>query len=98
MVQGQLVYTSARLDTLYAKIQTDPRNTRHSLLIREPIDHRSFVDWTMGYTHVSVGEIQDASGVNDFFRDAEAFAELNSAKVTKVLDLFRAGMFRQRIE
>jgi hypothetical protein len=87
-----------RLDALYHKIQADPRNTRHTLLLREPIDGRSFVDWTMGYTHVSVGEIQSASGVNDFFRDANAFSDLTSAKVTKVLELFRSGRFRQRIE
>jgi hypothetical protein len=52
----------------------------------------------MGCTHISVGEIQNASGVNDFFRDAEAFSDLTSAKVTKALDLFQSGRLRQRIE
>ena len=87
----------SRVNTLYDKIKLDPRHSRHVLLLREPIVQPSFTDWTMGYTHVSLGEIQDASGVNDFFRDVDAFSELNDEKVRKVLDLFRSGSFRQRI-
>ena len=107
-VSGMLLFESAsflqvlegdlgRINALYNKIRTDPRNTKHVLLLREPIEQRSFVDWTMGYAQVSLGEIQDASGINDFFRDATAISELNSKKVSKVLDLFRSGAFRQRI-
>jgi hypothetical protein len=86
-----------RIEALFTKIQADPRHTRTVLLLREAIEQRSFADWTMGYTQVSLGEIQDASGVNDFFRDAEAIAELDAPKVKRVLDLFRSGSFRQRV-
>ena len=87
----------ARIEALFNKIQTDPRHTRTVLLLREPIEQRSFADWTMGYTQTSLGEIQDASGVNDFFRDADAIADLDAPKVRKVLDLFRSGSFRQKV-
>lgn len=86
-----------RLNVLFGKIQKDPRHTRAVLLLREPIDERSFVDWTMGYTHVSLGELQEATGLNEFFRDGDAFSNLNSEKVGRVLDLFRSGAFRQRL-
>jgi hypothetical protein len=86
-----------RIEALFNKIQADPRHTRSVLLLREPIEQRSFADWTMGYTRTSLGEIQDASGVNDFFRDADAIAELDAPKVRKVLDLFRSGSFRQKV-
>jgi hypothetical protein len=86
-----------RLNVLYDKIVKDPRHTRAVLLLREPIDERSFVDWTMGYTHVSLGELHEATGINEFFRDGDAFSDLNSEKVGRVLDLFRSGAFRQRL-
>jgi hypothetical protein len=86
-----------RIEALYNRIQADPRHTNKVLLLREPIKQRSFADWSMGYTQTSLGEIQDASGVNDFFKDAAAIAELNAQKVRKVLDLFRSGSFRQKV-
>jgi hypothetical protein len=86
-----------RLDALFEKIRDDPRHTRAVLLSCESIDQRSFADWTMGYTRVALGELQDATGVNDFFADVSSFADLDSARVERVLELFRSGSFRQRV-
>jgi FAD-dependent sensor of blue light len=85
------------IDALLERIRNDRRHSRTVLLLREPIDKRSFADWTMGYTRVALGELQDATGVNDFFADQDSFADLDSAKVRKVLELFRSGSFRQRL-
>jgi hypothetical protein len=51
----------------------------------------------MGYTGIALGERQDATGVNDFFADQSSFADLDSAKIKRVLELFRSGSFRQRL-
>jgi hypothetical protein len=85
------------IDALLEKIRHDPRHSRVALLLREKITARSFGDWTMGYTAVTLGQLADAIGTNDFFPDHEAFADLDSTKVRRVLDLFREGSFRQRL-
>lgn len=85
------------LDALMAQIREDPRHERIVLLLRRPITDRSFADWTMGYTRVVLGELEDRMGVNDFFSDRDAFSDLGDAKVEKLLDLFRTGSYRQRI-
>jgi len=47
----------------------------------------------MGYTRVALGELKDATGVNDFFADVSSFTDLDSTKVERVLQLFRSGSF-----
>jgi len=87
----------SKIDDLLERIRADRRHARAVLLLREPIEQRSFADWTMGYTRVALGELQDATGVNDFFTGRHSFSDLDSAKVKKLLELFRSGSFRQRL-
>jgi hypothetical protein len=88
----------AVIDALLERIRQDRRHRRTALLIREPIERRSFADWTMGYSRVSLGELRNASdGLNDFFADHDAFADLDSDRVREILTLFRSGAFRQRL-
>jgi hypothetical protein len=87
----------SKIDVLLEKIRDDRRHARTVLLLRETIEQRSFADWTMGYTRVALGELQDATGVNDFFADQSSFADMDSAKVKRLLELFRSGSFRQRL-
>jgi hypothetical protein len=86
------------LDPLMERIRLDPRHDGAVLLLREPIDERSFNDWTMGYTELTLGELQDVSALNDFFRDHSSFTELDDAKVRRILALFREGAFRKRVQ
>jgi uncharacterized Fe-S cluster-containing MiaB family protein len=37
------------VDAIYRRIQADPRHDSIVLLVREPIQERSFEDWTMGF-------------------------------------------------
>ena len=85
------------LDELMEHIRGDRRHERVVLLLRRPITDRSFADWTMGYTRVVLGELEDRMGVNNFFSDRDAFSDLGDAKVEKLLELFRTGSYRQRI-
>lgn len=87
-----------KIDVLLEKIRDDRRHARTVLLLREPIEQRSFADWTMGYTRVALGELQDATGVNDFFADQSSFADMDSAKVKRLLELFRSGFLSSKTD
>jgi Sensors of blue-light using FAD len=87
----------AQIDALLEDIRKDRRHSRTALLVREAIAQRSFADWTMGYTQVALGELADATGLNDFFADRDSFCDLTSDKVNTLLSLFRAGSYRQRL-
>jgi Sensors of blue-light using FAD len=89
---------SSNLDSLYERICSDRRHTNHVLLLREPIDNRSFGTWTMGYTRLKTGELEDATGVHDFNTNADSFSTLSDDKLRKLLNLFRSGSFRRRLD
>lgn len=86
------------LDSLYKKIADDPRHTRQVLLLREPIESRSFGDWTMGYTRFAAGDFEDATGVHDFHSNPDSFSSLSEDKVRKLMSSFRSGSFRRRLD
>ena len=47
---------------LYDVILNDSRHTRVTQIIREPIASRSFSEWTMGFSQVS---LQDAAAMSE---------------------------------
>ena len=90
--------TQAHIDGLFERIRADQRHTRALLLLREPIEHRSFSDWTMGTTTATLSELQEAVGVNDFFQDRwDPLHHLDDVKLRKLLELFCSGSYRQRL-
>src|SRR4051812_38121657 len=52
----------AQVDAVYEIISRDPRHERVTMIIREPITQRSFGDWTMGFTTVSLTDVRDIVG------------------------------------
>jgi Sensors of blue-light using FAD len=86
------------LDALYERISADPRHARQVLLLREQIDTRSFGKWTMGYTRLAAGDLEDTLAVHDFHANADTFSGLSDDKVRKLLKLFRTGSFRRRLD
>jgi hypothetical protein len=78
MLEGPL----ARIDALLEDIRKDRRHSRTALLVREPITQRSFADWTMGYTRVALGELADATGLNNFFSDRDSFCASPATRST----------------
>jgi hypothetical protein len=87
-----------RIHGLYDHIKTDRRHDRVLLLLREPIEQRSFADWTMGSTTATLRDLQDAVAVNGFFEHEEPpLHNLTDSKLSTLLDLFRSGSYRQRI-
>lgn len=53
-------------------IRSDPRHTNMRILLREPIEHRNFPDWTMGYEPIGVPANTPPEGYHDTFDDLHA--------------------------
>lgn len=85
------------IESLYARIQRDPRHAHMTRIIQEPIAQRAFADWTMGFCDVSKAELADVAGVNDFFGQVRDALGPDAGRARKLLDAFRAGRWRRRL-
>ena len=82
------------VDAVYARIMRDPRHTRITLIIREPIAQRDFSEWTMGFTEVDRLDAGQLIGENDFFTKASCIDSLDTGRAKKLLGAFRNGRWR----
>jgi hypothetical protein len=82
------------IDAVYGRIARDPRHTRVTSIIREPIAQRSFSEWTMGFSAVDTVEAGQLVGENDFFKSASCVTRLDGGRAKKLLSAFRAGRWR----
>jgi Sensors of blue-light using FAD len=103
---GMLLYTEGSffqvlegpeevIAALYAKIERDKRHEQVTKIIVEPIQKRSFAEWTMGFSNVSREELAKIEGTNDFFSKARCFAELDPGRAKKLLTAFRDGRWHK---
>jgi hypothetical protein len=86
----------AVVDDAYGRIKRDPRHSKISLIIREPIAARDFSEWTMGFCTVDSSEAGQLIGENDFFRSASCVTRLDSGRAKKLLAAFRTGRWRHQ--
>lgn len=82
---------------LYEKISADKRHSRITKLIVEPIEKRSFANWSMGYAAVSIKRFSEIEGMNDFFQSGKCFTELDNGRAKKLLQSFKEGQWRSAI-
>jgi hypothetical protein len=82
------------VDLAFDRISRDPRHTRVTLIIREPIACRRFGDWTMGYHTVDPLDAGALIGENDFFRSASCVTQIGSGRARKLLGAFALGSWR----
>ena len=105
---GMLLYTEGSffqvlegapdtVEALYAKIELDQRHEQVTKIVSEAIPHRSFANWTMGFSQVSRNELALISGANDFFSGSGCFLNLDSGRAKKLLAAFRAGRWRKTL-
>lgn len=85
------------VDSLYRRIELDPRHAAMTKLLREPIKERSFQDWTMGFYQARRQDIARIVGLNDFLRIAHASSDEQADRARKLLAAFREGRWRKRI-
>jgi len=86
------------VEPLYEKIGADARHSKIAKLISEPIETRSFADWSMGHAAVSLKQLSEIEGMNDFFQAEKCFTELDDGRAKKLLQSFKEGRWRSRIE
>lgn len=82
---------------LYDRIQRDPRHTRPTQIIREPIVHRTFGEWTMGFSDLPSSRIADIPGLNDFFQAGACLSTVNAGRARKLLAAFASGRWRAHL-
>ena len=108
LITGMLLYASgsffqvlegdeATLMELFALISLDPRHTKVTKIIHEPIAQRSFANWTMGYSEVDPTELEKIEGFSDFFGKGSSFANLDAGRAKKLLAAFAQGRWRARL-
>jgi Sensors of blue-light using FAD len=86
----------AVVDDVYGRIERDPRHSKITLIIREPIAARDFSEWTMGFCTVDPLEAGQLIGENDFFKSASCITQLDSGRAKKLLGAFRTGRWRHQ--
>lgn len=82
------------VDAVYRKIAADARHDRVTQIIREPISHRDFADWTMGFVSLDRAEAGALIGENDFFSEATCLERVDAGRARKLLSAFAAGRWR----
>ena len=85
------------VDALYATIELDKRHAQVTKIIREPIAHRVFDEWTMGFSDLTREQLTEMDGTSDFFGEARCFTELDAGRAKKLLDAFRNGSWRKKL-
>ncbi|QQD17934.1 BLUF domain-containing protein [Spongiibacter nanhainus] len=89
--------TSSTIEQLYNTIKSDKRHQRIIKLIYEPIEAREFANWSMGLATVSLDELNEIEGLNDFFCRGKCFTDLDEGRVKKLLAAFKEGRWRNTI-
>lgn len=79
------------VESLYEKIQNDPRHTNIKALHRRTIERRQYSEWTMGFKRVSDKDLQHIDGLRDFGEKDfnAAFLTQNVAVADALMDHFR---------
>jgi Sensors of blue-light using FAD len=85
------------VDALYVRIEGDPRHVEMTRIIREPIEERSFENWTMGFFHASREDIDRIVGFTGFLRVGHANPDEQADRARKLLSAFRAGSWRKKV-
>jgi hypothetical protein len=82
------------VEALLERLTMDKRHDRVTKIVLEPIDERSFAQWTMGYAKVGRKELAGIPGLNDFFARGSSYMELGEGRAKTLLGAFKEGAWR----
>jgi Sensors of blue-light using FAD len=82
------------VEALFEKLTMDERHERVTKLVLEPIEERSFAQWTMGYSKITKKELAGIPGLNDFFAHGRSYVELGEGRAKTLLGAFKEGAWR----
>jgi blue light- and temperature-responsive anti-repressor len=85
------------VENVFKIISADTRHNRVITIVKEAIPHRSFGEWTMGSASLNSRDIQDVTGMNDFFSEASILTQINSGRAKKLVNAFKDGRWRSKI-
>jgi hypothetical protein len=90
--------TPESVEPLYEKIGADKRHSKITKLIFEPIEARSFANWSMGHAAMPVRQLSEIEGLNDFFQSGKCFTDLDDGRAKSLLRSFKEGRWRSTIK
>ena len=104
-ISGMLVYQDgtflqilegkeSTVDLLFKKIERDRRHGKVQLLLKAPIEKRSFGDWKMGFVNATGRVLNEFPGFCDFFRSDQPFGDEQIDRARSVLMKFREGAWQ----
>ncbi len=107
-VTGMLLYDSGSffqvleghpdiVNPLLEKLKLDGRHNGVVRIIYEEIESRDFAEWTMGYSEVKTEDLDQISGLNNFFKSGSCFQNLDEGRAKSVLEGFKDGRWRTSI-
>ncbi len=82
------------VEALLEKLTLDKRHARVTKILLEPIEQRSFAQWSMGYSKITKKELADIPGLNDFFAQGRSYMELGEGRAKALLSAFKEGAWR----
>lgn len=85
------------VEHLFEKISADPRHKKVTKVILEPIPERAFGNWSMGYPRITLKELAEIPGLNDFFTLKNSYLDLGEGKAKTLLAAFKEGHWRARL-
>jgi hypothetical protein len=85
-----------KINTLFAKIKLDIRHDKIIEIISEPINKRTFPDWSMGFVTITDNNLE-VEGINNFFSTGEILQNLTISRSRKILEAFSKGYWRNKI-
>lgn len=75
--------------TTFETIESDPRHTGVIEVLRDPLDARSFPDWSMGFNDISGIDTADLDGFNDFLQQPAGDGAPGTRQVSTMLSVFK---------
>ena len=106
-ISGMLVYhggsflqvlegPEGAVNSLFVKIEKDPRHGEINILFRDTVPEKEFEEWSMGYIDAT-GDAAQSEGYIDYMRDLERMT-LDGTRGRRILKMFQDGNWRQSIE
>lgn len=85
------------VDGLYARIEGDPRHRDVVCIVREPITHRAFDAWSMGFVNASARDLGRLMGTGGLAGGGDR-PRVDAGRARRLLDAFCRGAWRKRLE
>jgi len=85
------------VESLFHRIQADPRHRRVVVLGRESVKRATFPDWSMGLVDRASAQLASLPGFKDFSGREPDYADLAEVKTraSYLVEAFAVGRFRQ---